>query len=118
MWVVTRNSHAAEIATFLKGQGVPCEGVLVAKKGVSKAAAMLEALPGLALSSGGAEDADAGNEDHGGGGAAAGAAATDAVAPVRAIFVDDSVREVCDEAIARLPGLLFRVLFRRGAVTV
>ena len=33
----------------------------------------------------------------------------------RALFVDDSVRECCDERVASLPGL-YRVCFRRGAV--
>jgi hypothetical protein len=30
--------------------------------------------------------------------------------------VDDNVRECCDERVAALPGLRFRVLFRRGFV--
>ena len=41
MYVVTRNSHKAEIEQFLQAKGVRCEGVLVARKGKSKAAEML-----------------------------------------------------------------------------
>ena len=87
MYVVTRNSHKAEIEQFLQAKGVRCEGVLVARKGKSKAAEMLRVAPSLA----------------------------DPNATERAIFVDDGVREVCDEKVVALPGL-YRVLFRRGAV--
>ena len=38
--------------------------------------------------------------------------------PCAGIFVDDSVREVCDEAVAALPGVRYRVLFRRGFAVV
>ena len=89
-YVVTRNSHKAEIASFLAQRGVACDGVLVVRKGHSKAEAMLAVLPGLAR--------------HG----------ADREAS-RALFVDDSVRECCDERVASLPGL-YRVCFRRGAV--
>ena len=87
MHVVTRNSHSSDIAAFLQAKGVRCAGVHVVRKGRSKAEAMLDALPCLATASG-----------------------------PRAIFVDDTVRECCDERIAALPGVLYRVLFRRGAV--
>ena len=91
--VITRNSHAAEIATFLELQGVPVQGVVVVRKGESKATAMLRTLPALA-----AEEPEGARP-----------------APTRAVFVDDGVQEVCDERVATLPGL-FRVLFRRGGV--
>jgi len=85
-YVVTRNSHAAEIATFLAQRGVRIAGVKVVPKKESKASAMLALCPELA-------DPDAG---------------------LRAVFVDDDVFECIDPAVAALPGLL-RVLFRRGA---
>ena len=87
MHVITRNSQRDEILALLQTRGVPCEGVTVARKGTSKAEAMLEILPGLA----------------------------DAGGAVRGLFVDDTVRECCDARVVALPGL-YRVLFRRGAV--
>ena len=87
MVVITRNSHRADIRAFLKARGVTCQDVCVVRKGVSKAAAMVEILPRLAEAGG----------------------------AVRGLFVDDGVRECCDERVAALPGL-YRVLFRRGAV--
>ena len=94
MYVVTRNSHRAEIEQFLAARGVPCMGVAVVKKGHSKASKIVELLPCLA---------DEPPSTPG------------ALPPCRAVFVDDGVRECCDERVAALPGL-YRVLFRRGAV--
>ena len=84
--VITRNSHASAIQSFLAAEGVPVASVRVVRKGESKASAMASILPSLA--------------DTGGS---------------RALFVDDNVHECCDARVAALPGL-FRVLFRRGAV--
>ena len=92
--VVTRNSHAAEISEILAQRGVRVAGVHVVPKTQSKAVTMLAACPELA-----APPPEGGRS---------------AEAPVRAVFVDDDVFEVCDPAVAGLPGLL-RVLFRRGA---
>ena len=86
-WVVTRNRHVVEIGAFLKSKGVHAAGVKHAPHGISKAKAIVEVLPSLGDSPG----------------------------TIRAIFVDDDVRECCDPALVKLPGLL-RVLFRRGAV--
>ena len=87
-WVVTRNRHVVEIGAFLKSKGVHAAGVKHAPQGISKAKAIVEVLPSLLCNSPGT---------------------------IRAIFVDDDVRECCDPALVKLPGLL-RVLFRRGAV--
>jgi hypothetical protein len=87
-WVVTRNRHVVEIGAFLKSKGVHAAGVKHAPQGISKAKAIVEVLPSLLCDSPGT---------------------------IRAIFVDDDVRECCDPALVKLPGLL-RVLFRRGAV--
>jgi hypothetical protein len=86
--VVTRNRHVVEIGAFLKSKGVHAAGVKHAPQGISKAKAIVEVLPSLLCDSPGT---------------------------IRAIFVDDDVRECCDPALVKLPGLL-RVLFRRGAV--
>ena len=83
-YVVTRNSHAEDISTFLERHGVHSP-VHVVRKKTSKAKTMLEILPGLT----------GGGREHS-----------------TAILVDDDVRECCDAATARLPGL-FRVLFSR-----
>ena len=91
MYVITRNSHKDEIISFLAAQGVRCAGVIVCRKGTSKAAAMLEVMPTLASTGSG-----------------------DDIGAARAIFVDDTVRECCDDRVAAIPGL-YRVLFRRGA---
>lgn len=88
-YVVTRNRHVDEIRTFLGAKGMQVAGITHVRKGVSKAAAMLELLPSLERSP--------------------------ACGGIRAIFADDDVREVSDPAVAALPSLL-RVLFRRGAV--
>ena len=85
-YVVTRNSHAAEIAQFLAARGVRVAGVRVVPKKESKASAMLALCPELALEG----------------------------SALRAVFVDDDVFECIDPAVAALPGLM-RVLFRRGA---
>jgi hypothetical protein len=104
MHVVTRNSHKDEISTFLAARAVPVKSVACVPKGESKAAAMRELMPGLehGLEQSGREH---GTEHTGGA----------EPAPVRAVFVDDGVRECCDESVAALPGV-YRVLFRRGTV--
>ena len=85
--VVTRNSHRSEIELFLKARSLSVEAVHVVTKGTSKAAAMLKVCRALAAPC----------RDDG----------------PRGLLVDDSVAEVCDEAVAALPSLV-RVLFRRG----
>ena len=95
MYVITRNSHANDIETFLRERGVACCGVRVVPKGTSKAHIIADILPGLEARS----------------------------TPPRqkprkspsAVFVDDTVRECCDPSAATLPGL-YRFLFRRGFV--
>ena len=84
-YVVTRNSHEADIKSFLAARGVLVAGVCVVPRRTSKAAVMLALRPDLADGEG-----------------------------LRAIFVDDDVTECCDPTVAALPGLL-RVIFRRGA---
>ena len=84
-YVVTRNSHEADIKSYLAARGVRVAGVCVVPKRKSKAKVMLALRPDLA---------------HGHG--------------LRAVFVDDDVAECCDPKVAALPGLL-RVIFRRGA---
>lgn len=101
--VITRNSHKDAIGHFLRQRGVRVASVVVVRKGASKADAIRAILPSLAPPHAAATDGSPSPT------------APDAKQPISAVFVDDSIGEVCDKAVAALPGL-FRVLFRRGAV--
>ena len=84
-YIVTRNPHEAEIRAFLSERNVRVTAVCIVPKRASKASVMLDIMPSLAIAESGG---------------------------VRAIFVDDDVRELARPSVAELPGLL-RVLFRR-----
>ena len=90
------------------------------RKGVSKAAALLEVMPALAATRTTAElDYGDGSPCDGssvnGSSLLDGSSAEGAAEEPRAIFVDDTVKECCDERMAELKGV-YRVLFRRGGV--
>jgi len=122
--VVTRNSHRTEIETFLRRHGLRQFTVHCVPKGTSKAAVVLEATnlvaplashfpapphpPAIPAAAAAAADDDDDDDV-----AAASLASSAFIGAPSILFVDDTLREVCDVRLRSDPRVL-RVLFVRG----